>query len=73
MLLECKNRPERGGLGKAMSEGNKDVDLDPHEWKSERDKPKEPFFGDGWPEALAYAIGFLIVSLGVHYLVVRGP
>jgi len=33
-----------------------DIDLPPHEWKSEREKPRESVFRSGAPEALAYAL-----------------
>lgn len=46
---------------------DKDLDLAPHEWVSERGKPVEPFFGKGAPAGLAYAVGFLIMA-SVTYL-----
>jgi len=27
----------------------KDVDLEPQNWQSDRDKPREPIFGPAWP------------------------
>lgn len=45
-----------------------DLDLNPNEWKSERDRPKEPFFGKGLPGAIAFAIGVIIAGLVKHYL-----
>ncbi len=35
-----------------------DIDLDPKEYSSERKKPREPIFGPGLPDALAYLFGF---------------
>jgi hypothetical protein len=45
---------------------NEIIDLDPQDWKSEREKPKEPFFGDGLIPWLVYLAGFAIT-----YYVVR--
>ena len=44
-----------------MNEPEKVVELLPNEWKSEREKPREPIFGSGLPGALAYLVGFVIV------------
>lgn len=44
------------------------IDLEPHEWRSEREKPYEPFWGPGLPEAIAYAIGFIVMVTVVHLL-----
>jgi len=43
-----------------------DIDLQPHEWKREKPRVRrsgkpEPVFGPGAPEALAYAVSWLIV------------
>lgn len=43
------------------------VDLDPQDWTSEREKPKEPFFGAGLLPFLAYVAGFLTVAATVGY------
>ena len=48
-----------------MSE--KDVDLAPHEWRSERPKEKQPFFGKGAVDALLYFVGFCVVYGAVRY------
>lgn len=49
-----------------MSDKNKLIDLPPHEWESELEKPKEPFWGPGWPEALAYLIGLTAVVVATY-------
>jgi hypothetical protein len=33
-----------------------DIDLPPHQWTSDRAKPREPIFGPGWPAALGYLL-----------------
>jgi hypothetical protein len=38
-----------------------DIDLPPGEYSSERKKPREPFFGPGLPDALAYLFGMFSV------------
>jgi hypothetical protein len=43
------------------------IDLNPANWQSERPKPREPFWGRGWPEALAYLIGLTITMTVIHY------
>lgn len=48
-------------------EDEKLVDLPPHEWQSEREKPYEPFWGDGLPEAIASLVG-LTITMTVIYL-----
>lgn len=49
-----------------------DIDLDPKEWKSERDKPVFPVFGPKAPEFFAWLVGFgatvLLLSLAKVYL-----
>jgi hypothetical protein len=39
-----------------------EIDLPPHEWVSERPKPKEPVFGPGWPVAVAVIVGLFIAA-----------
>lgn len=39
-----------------------DIDLPPHEWKSEREKPSEPFFGRGWPIGAAVLVGIFTAA-----------
>jgi hypothetical protein len=46
----------------------KDLDLEPHNWKSEREKPREPIFGPGLPGALAWVVGFSIVFTISYWL-----
>ena len=43
------------------------LDLDPHEWKSERDKPKEPFFGPGLPAFILLCIQIVAVAYIKRY------
>lgn len=47
---------------------DKDLDLAPHEWRSERPKPREPFFGPGLPGALAYILGLTITATLTYWL-----
>lgn len=58
----AKTRQEAG----RMSDKTDFIDLPPHEWRSEREKPKEPFWGPGWPEALAYLVGLSAVVIITH-------
>lgn len=44
------------------------LDLYPREWKSERPKPREPFFGDGCVMLLGAGLWFVIVYLSLSYL-----
>jgi hypothetical protein len=44
-----------------MNEPEKLIDLNPKEWTSEREKPREPLFGPGLPDALAYLVGMFSV------------
>ena len=46
----------------------KDLDLAPYEWRSDRPKPREPFFGPGAPGALAYVIAFAITLTLMDWL-----
>jgi hypothetical protein len=48
-----KNRPE--------------IELKPSEWKSERPKPREPIFGSGAPDALAYVLGWVATVAAVYW------
>lgn len=43
------------------------IDLPPHEWKSETVQPREPFFGAGWPKAIAFLIHLAILTVIVHW------
>jgi len=42
-----------------MNDPENMIELNPTEWTSERKKPREPFFGPGLPDALAYLVGML--------------
>jgi hypothetical protein len=46
-----------------------EIDLPPHKWQSDRPKPKEPFFGKGAPEWIAYIVSLTITLTIVHYFV----
>lgn len=41
-----------------------DFDLEPYNWKSDREKPKEPIFGPGWP----IAVGIVLSIAAAAYL-----
>ncbi len=49
--------------------GDKVVDLEPHQWKSERDKPREQFFGPGLGWFIEIAILWAVATVIVHYFV----
>jgi len=34
-----------------------EIDLSPHEWRSDGPRKREPFFGQGWPTVLWWALG----------------
>jgi hypothetical protein len=51
-----------------MNDPDKIVDLMPNEWRSEREKPREPIFGSGLPGAIAYLVGFVIVFSALYAL-----
>lgn len=53
------------------AKNDKVEDLLPHEWKSDRPKPKEPLFGPGVPSFLAFMFWLFVVALVSHY--VTGP
>jgi hypothetical protein len=46
------------------------VDLPPHQWKSEREKPHEPMFGAGWPVALGMVVFIIVATILIHYEIV---
>lgn len=46
----------------------KEIDLPPHQWASDRAKPREPIFGPGLPGVLAWLIGFAIVFSVTYWL-----
>ena len=39
-----------------------EIDLPPHQWESDRPKPKEPIFGPGWPIGLATIVGLFVAA-----------
>lgn len=39
-----------------------DIELDPQDWRSEREKPHEPFFGPGLPQFIFLVTLVLIIS-----------
>jgi hypothetical protein len=43
-----------------------DIDLPPRDYNSERKKPREPIFGPGLPDALAYLVSMFTV-IGLLY------
>jgi hypothetical protein len=43
-----------------------DLDLEPYNWKSDREKPKEPILGPGWPAAVGWLISFAITVIVVY-------
>lgn len=43
------------------------IDLNPLNYSSGRPKPREAFWGKGWPEALAYFIGLAVTFTAIHY------
>jgi hypothetical protein len=52
-----------------MSDSEKYIDLPPHQWRSQDDRPKqrEPIFGPGLPGAIAYMVGFIATSSAVYF------
>ena len=42
---------------------NEPVDLLPSEWKSEREKPREPFFGSGLPLFIGVCISIVLATI----------
>jgi hypothetical protein len=43
-----------------------DIDLPPKDWVSDREKPREPIFGPGFPGALAWLVG-LVAAISARY------
>lgn len=43
----------------------------PHEWQSDRPKPKEPFFGPGLGLFFIFLVQIMIVASAYHYII--GP
>ncbi len=41
----------------------KDIDLEPYNWKSEREKPREPIFGPGWPIAVGVVLSITVAAV----------
>jgi len=50
-----------------MNEPEKMIDLNPREWRSEREKPREPIFGPGLPGALAYVVAWIVTFSAIYY------
>lgn len=50
---------------------DKTEDLLPHEWTSERPKPKEPLFGSGLSKFILFMIWIFIVAAMKEYVI--GP
>lgn len=44
-----------------------DIDLPPKDYRSDRKKPREPIFGPGLPDALAYLIGLFSVMALLYW------
>jgi hypothetical protein len=44
------------------------IDLPPHKWKSDRKKPREPIFGSGAPEGLAYIASWIATAALIYWL-----
>lgn len=49
-----------------MNELDEPVDLPPHERKSDREKPREPFWGPGLPDFLTQLFFLVLVILVLH-------
>jgi hypothetical protein len=43
-----------------------DFDLPPKDWKSDREKPREPFWGPGAAQGLGYAVS-LFATMAILY------
>lgn len=50
-----------------MNDPEKLVDLPPHQWVSEREKPKEPIFGPGFPYFVALVISIFAAAFLKEY------
>lgn len=47
----------------------REIDLEPKDWKSGREKPKEPFFGSGpTPEQWAQILGVAISVTAIYFV-----
>jgi hypothetical protein len=44
------------------------IDLPPNEWRSEREKPKEPIFGPGLPHVVMWLTGFGLALLAGYLI-----
>jgi hypothetical protein len=51
-----------------MNEPDKLIDLPPNQWRSERIKPHEPFFGPGLPGAIAWIAGYALTATAVYFV-----
>ena len=45
----------------------KKIDLEPHDWRSDKNKPREPFFGPGLKEWGPYLLGLTIFMTAMYY------
>lgn len=45
-----------------------DFDLEPHQWKSEREKPNEPFWGENLHWFIGVMISIVIVACVKRYI-----
>jgi hypothetical protein len=45
-----------------------EIDLPPKDWKSDRVKPREPFWGPGVWNGLAYLLGMVLMSWVMYLL-----
>jgi hypothetical protein len=45
-----------------------EIDLPPHQWKSDRPKKREPIFGSGAPEGLAFIVSWIITFALIYWL-----
>jgi hypothetical protein len=54
--------------GSLPEDDRKQIDLDPLQWRVDKPHKREPFFGEGAPEWVAYVIGLVIVLTVLSYL-----
>lgn len=39
------------------------IDLEPYNWSSDREKPREPIFGPGWPIAVGIVLSIIVATI----------
>ena len=44
-----------------------EINLDPSEWRSTREKPKEPFFGPGLPRFIVTVFWIFVLAYAQKY------